>query len=152
MKQLGWIKLGVVVVALATLAAVLAPSAFGGERKLVATMEQPFEVNGHLFSGGELSVRQVGAYSPTATLHEVRVGRDSVGLLLAEVDPIEPDRSTDTLVFERASQGNLVLVGFTTRGERSREQNSYRFISTKDRWSARASHGANESEPLLAER
>ena len=84
MKQVGWIKLGAIVVALAALVAMLAPVAVGANHRLVAQVEQPFEVNGQLYPAGELSVRQVHRVSPTSTLNEIRVGQERLGMLLAE--------------------------------------------------------------------
>ena len=86
MKQVGWVRLAVIVVALAALAAVMAPSTRGGgHHRLVARIDQPFAINERLFPAGEISIRQMQRYSPSATLNQIWIDGECLGVFLAEV-------------------------------------------------------------------
>ena len=150
MKQVGWIKLGVIVIALAALVAVLAPAAVGADHRLVARVDQPFEVNGQVYPAGELSVRQVHRVSPTSTLNEIRVGTERLGLLLAEERSGQPVHFSNALNFERAPQGHLVLVGFNYRGERPRDFLNFSVVASGGRWSLPAPRPASPPARTVA--
>ncbi len=110
-------ELWLMVLALALLAGLLAPDAFAEGRRLVVQMEEPFEVSGQLYAGGELSLCEVRAFSPVATLHEVRIDGQSLGVLVARDDggPLVAQR--DEVIFERSRAGHLVLTSVALTGE-----------------------------------
>ena len=55
--------LWLVVVALAVLAGLLAPPVPAASPRLVVHVNEPFEVNGHVYQSGTLSLQQVRAYT-----------------------------------------------------------------------------------------
>jgi len=116
MRDRSWISWSCTVLALAALVALLAPQSPAGEPRLVARIDEPFEVNGTVFQSGTVSLRQVGAFTPTSTLNEVCVDNDCLGLLLARSTAPAGVADDDALLFERGSGGRLVLVGFDYRG------------------------------------
>jgi hypothetical protein len=150
MKQVGWIKLGVLVIALAALVAVLAPAAVGADHRLVVRVDQPFEVNGQLYPAGELSVRQIHRVSPTSTLNEICVGTERLGLLLAEERSGQSVDSGNSFNFERTPRGHLVLVGFNYRGERPRQLLNFSVVASGGRWSLPASRAASPPARTVA--
>ena len=127
--QLGWI-----VIALAVLAGLFAPESAAAGHRVAARLAQPFEVNGQFFSHGELAVREIASYNPTTTLNEVWVNDRCLGLLLAAGSASVSSGSDDTLIFERAAQGHLVLVGFAYRGKGMNELYQFRMASDGGRW------------------
>ena len=110
-------ELLLMVLALALLAGLLAPDALAEGRRLVVQMEEPFEVSGQLYAGGELSVCEVRAFSPVATLHEVRVDGRSLGVLMARNDGAPQVAQRDEVIFRRSSDGHLVLTSVALAGE-----------------------------------
>jgi hypothetical protein len=97
------------------------PPAQGAGHRLVTRVTEPVEINGELYPAGELSIREVGALSPTVTLNEVHAGGECLGLLPARTGHGGPPSSGDAVVFEPSDRGHLVLVGFTYRGQSARE-------------------------------
>jgi hypothetical protein len=152
MKQAGWIRLGLIVVVLATLAAVLAPSAAGGDPRLVARVEEPFAVNGQIFPPGEIAIRHVSRYSPTATLNQIWVDGELLGLFLAKVLPGDPANTEHSLHFDRDSESRLVLAGFAPSGEPVRAFYRFRTVTSGDRWTSRGSRDGDSAQPLVASR
>ena len=152
MRQAGWVRLGLVVVALAALAAVLAPSAAGGDHRLVAQVEEPFAVNGQIYPPGEIAIRHVGQYSPTATLNMIWVDGELLGLFLAELLPEEPEPIDHSFHFARDAESRLVLSGFAPSGERVRAFYRFRTVTSGGRWTTRASRDAELSRPLVVTR
>jgi hypothetical protein len=150
MKQVGWIKLGAIVIALAALVAVLAPTAVGADHRLVVQVDQPFEVNGQLYPAGEVAVKQVHRVSPTSTLNEIRVGGERLGLLLAEERSGQTADASNTMTFERAPQGHLVLVSFNYRGERPRHFLSFSVVASGGRWTPPAPRPASPPTRTVA--
>src|SRR6185295_3979913 len=65
-------------------AAALAPKSFAGGPRLVAQIDEPFEVNGQLFPAGKLSLREVSSYTPVSTLNELQVDGRCLGMVLAQ--------------------------------------------------------------------
>jgi len=104
-----------------TAALIPLPPSHGAGHRLVTRVDRPVEINGELYPAGELSIREVGALSPTVTLNEVCAGGECLGLLRAESQPGETPSSGDAVVFEPGDRGHLVLVGFSYRGQSSRE-------------------------------
>jgi hypothetical protein len=100
---------------------ILLPSAHADGPRLVTRLEQPVSINGEVYPAGELSVREVGALSPSVTLNEVCAGGKCLGLLQARAEPDGTPSSGDALLFEPDDRGNLVLVGFSYRGQSARE-------------------------------
>ena len=110
-------ELWLMVLALALLAGLLAPDALAEGRRLVVQMEEPFEVSGQLYAGGELSLCEVRAFSPVATLHEVRINGRSLGILIARDDGHPLVAQRDEVIFERSRAGHLVLTSVALTGE-----------------------------------
>ena len=150
MRQAGWVRLGLIVVALAALAAVMAPSAAGGEHRLVARVDEPFAVNGQIYPPGEIAIRHVGHYNPTATLNQIWVDGELLGLFLAELLPGEPETIDHSFHFDRDAESRLVLAGFAPSGERVRAFYRFRTVTSGDRWTTRGSHVAGSAQPLVA--
>jgi hypothetical protein len=108
--------LWLLVVALVVLVGFLAPSVPAAGQKLVVRVSEPFEVSGQLYPAGELSLRELQAYSPVATLNEIRVDGKSLGVVLAR-DQANPARATrDEVIFERSERGHLVLASVALKG------------------------------------
>jgi hypothetical protein len=149
-KQVGWTRLAIVFVALAALAAVVAPSALGGNQRLVVELEQTFVANGRVYNGGELSVREVGAYSPGVTINDVRINGERIGLLLAGEFAGQPVGTGNSVLFDRDSRGQLTLVGFAFRGQRPRKLYRFGLASGDGQTAARGAPPAGGQEPLVA--
>ncbi len=91
--------------------------AIASKELLVANVPEPFEISGQMFPAGPIVVRHLGEYNPVTRIDRVQVGTDCVGLLLAvERSSGGGDLPAASLVFERASGGHLVLVGYTDGG------------------------------------
>ncbi len=110
-------ELWLTVIALALLAGLLAPDALAEGRRLVVRMDVPFEVSGELYAPGELSLREVRAFSPISTLHEIRIDGQSLGILIARNDGNPPLAKRDEVIFTRSATGHLVLTSVALRGE-----------------------------------
>lgn len=106
----------------ATAAAVvcLSPAATASSERLVAQIDEPFEVAGQLYPAGQLSLKAVTALSPVATLNEVRIDGRSLGLMLAQESGGPAASSRDELTFRRAASGHLVLESFAIKGQPTR--------------------------------
>ena len=104
--------------------AVLAVMAFSpvtpaSNERLVAQIDEPFEVGGQLYPAGKLSLIAVTAFSPVATLNEVRIDGRSLGLMLAQQS--DGSASTrDEMTFKRTESGHLVLESFAIKGQPTR--------------------------------
>jgi hypothetical protein len=144
--------LGLIVFALAALAAVLAPSAAGGDHRLVAQVEEPFAVNGQIYPAGELAIRHVGQYSPTTTINQIWVEGQLLGLFLAEMLPDDPEIGHHSFHFDRDAESRLVLAGFAPSGERVREFYRFRTVTSGDRWTTRGSYDGESAQPLVVSR
>ena len=83
MKKQKWKGLALVIVALAVLVTLFAPSGVADERRLVVNLHEPFEINGELYPEGKVTVKSVRTYNPTSVLSEVWVGRDCLGVFRA---------------------------------------------------------------------
>jgi len=104
------------VLGLALLAGLLAPPTPAAGPRLVVQVDEPFEVNGQLYSAGQLSLRELSEYSPVSTLNEIRVDGRSLGMVLAR-DEANPTKATrDFLIFERSRRGHLVLASIALKG------------------------------------
>jgi hypothetical protein len=111
-KDLFWVT----VLTLCAVVAWTTPDTPAGDRLVVHVLE-PFEVNGEVFPAGKLSVKQVRAMSPVATLHEIRIDGDSQGLLLLRANGDRGVASRDELGFMRAADGHLVLESVAIAGQ-----------------------------------
>jgi hypothetical protein len=116
-------ELWMIVLALATLIVCFAPATMAGERVGV-TVSEPFEVNGEVYPAGALSIREVGTFSPVATINEVVVDGRSLGVLIAHEGEGAATASRDELIFTRANDGHLVLVGVALTLPRGRSSGS----------------------------
>lgn len=119
--KMNWSKLALVVATLAALAAICAPAVEAGRHRFSANIPEPFEINGTLYPAGQLSVRQIGDYTPTSTFNEIWVGDECLGVVLASDIPTHVKERSDSLVFQRAPMGHLVLTGFSYRGQHAQD-------------------------------
>jgi hypothetical protein len=103
-------------VAIALLLACAGPALASGER-IAVRIDEPFEINGKLYSPGQLSVRVLREYTPTRTLNELWVDNERVGMMLATRESTELSEVEDSIVFERPAGRHLVLVGHTLAGQ-----------------------------------
>jgi len=104
---------------LLALAASLAPAA-AREPRIVVRLDHPCEIAGRAFPPGEISVREVDAYNPVATLTEVQFNGESIGLFLTRRSAGAPPAIADELTFARGHQGQLVLIEIARRGKPAR--------------------------------
>jgi hypothetical protein len=125
MKKQNWKGLALVIVALAVLVTLFAPSGVADERRLVVNVNEPFEVNGQLYPEGKVAVKSVRTYNPSSLLSEIWVGRECLGLFRASRISDDTPTTEDTLTFKRSAAGHLTLVGFASSD--SDDQGVYRF-------------------------
>lgn len=143
MPTLRWTKLSWWVLGLALLAALAAPDLAAAGHAVTAVMDEPFEINGELFHGGAVTLREVSSYNPSTTLNEVWVGERCLGLMLANAVRDALPSSTDRIVFERSVAGQLVLVGFAYRDRTECAFYNFRTAADGGRWSAPAQRAAS---------
>jgi hypothetical protein len=120
-------------VALAFLAA---PEAGAASHRVVAWLDEPFEINGQVYPGGQLAVRQLRSYNPSSTLVEVWVDSHRLGVLLAAETSAGERSDESSLIFERDRRGHLVLVGFAYRGLGQHEFFQFRVDARGGHWLA----------------
>lgn len=125
MNLKNWKLNALIVGSLVLLTAILAPAAEASDQRLAVRVAEAFEVNGQLYDAGKLTLRQRGDYNPTATINEIWVGNQCLGMLLAREVGSGEMSASDSFIFSRNAQGNLVLVGVTFRGEPARELYQY---------------------------
>lgn len=125
MRDVGWKGLVLVIAGLAILVTVFAPSGVADERRVVANVEEPFEINGRTYPAGEVSVKAVGAYNPSSLLSEVWVGRECLGVFPASRVSADTPTVSDSVTFKRTADGHLTLVGFASAD--SSDAGEYRF-------------------------
>jgi len=125
MKHKNWKGLALVVAALAIMVTLFAPSGVADERRLVVSVNEPFEINGELYPQGEVSVKSVRTYNPSSLLSEIWVGRKCLGLFRASRISDDSSTTQSSLTFKRSAAGHLTLVGFAT-GDHG-DQGTYRF-------------------------
>lgn len=113
--------------------------------RLVARLNEPFEVSGRVYPGGSLTLRSVADYNPAASIDEVWVDNECLGLMVASKSPGSRSSSKDSVLFERNTLGRLVLVGYNLRGNGA--DTAYRYRSTS--WVGGATDGV---APTLAAR
>jgi hypothetical protein len=102
--------------------------------KLKIEANEPFVVDGRLYPAGTLSVRRAARYSPVLDIDELRLGTRSIGFALVRHDPVEwNDNVSNRVVFERNTEGQLVLVGYVLRNDGDNEH--YRLVNTTSRGS-----------------
>lgn len=104
-----------IVVALVALAAWAAPPVLAADM-VTARVPEPFEVNGEVYPPGTLSVKEIGALSPVATLHEFRIDGESRGFVLVRPEAGAPASASTELGFSRAAAGHLVLASVAVAG------------------------------------
>ena len=95
-------------------------------------MDEPFEINGQLFQNGTLTLREVSDYNPVATLNEVCVGRDCLGIFLAQELRGSVVATRNELIFGRATDGHLVLQAVAMNGGPTR--GLYSFDKATSEW------------------
>lgn len=109
-------KFWLVLTALIVTTTLFAPQGQASGDRLVARVDEPFEINGEVFPPGELTVRVVDVMSPVVTLHEVGVDGTSLGLVYARQTSSRVAGS-DQLIFSRNDGGRLVLHALARSGE-----------------------------------
>ena len=114
-------EMWMVIVALTLLVMVFAPNTRAAGQRLVAQVNEPFEVDGRIFPAGQLSVREVRDYSPVSSLNQLCVDGTCLSLWLARESKTAGVSSADELIFTRNDAGILVLVGMALAGEPTRE-------------------------------
>lgn len=124
--KINWNRLALIVATLAALVALTAPVAEAGGSRLTANIKEPFEINGTLYPAGSLSVKQIGDYTPTSSFNEIWVGDECLGLVLAANTPALAEEDGDSLFFQRAPLGHLVLTGFAFHGQRAQDLSQIR--------------------------
>ena len=125
MNRAGWKSLTLVVVALTVLVTMFAPSGAADERRVVVSVDEPFEVNGRLYPAGQVTVKSVRNYNPTSLLSEIWVGRECLGVFRASRVSDDAPTSDRTVTFNRTASGHLSLVGFASG--KDDDQGVYRF-------------------------
>ena len=113
--------LWMIVLALAALVVLLAPDSQAADRRLVAQMDEPFEIDGKLYPPGELSVRHQGGYTPVTSLNEIRVDGQILGVVVGRRAAAIAAAPNDSLIFHRAQDGHLVLHSVALVGESPHE-------------------------------
>jgi hypothetical protein len=128
-----WKLNALIVGTLVLLTVIFSPASHAADQRLMVRVDEAFEVNGQVYESAQLTLRQRGAYNPTATINEIWVGNECLGMLLAREVASEHVSASDSFLFDRNAQGTLVLVGVTFRGERAREL--YQYSDSHDgRW------------------
>jgi len=115
MNRTGWTRMAWIVVALALVVTVFAPS-LAEARRLVVRVDEPFQIGDDVYPPGRVVVQSVRPYTPTILLSEIWVGGRCLGLFRATKLPAEEVEPLDTLTFERSAAGRLALVGFSVAG------------------------------------
>jgi len=114
--------------------------------KLEIEAHEPFVVDGRLYPAGTLSVRRAARYTPGVDIDELRIGTRSIGFALVRHDPVEWNADdSNRVVFERNTEGQLVLVGYVLRSGRDNEH--YRLVNTTSRGSIY--YDLREEEPKI---
>jgi hypothetical protein len=105
----------------AVAAAVLfaAGPALAGAR-LVAQIDEPFEINGETFDAGRIMLREMQSFSPIVMIHEVAIDGRSVGMVMSHPGSTTTPAERDELIFTRATEGHLVLTAVAFAGEPQR--------------------------------
>lgn len=125
MKRAGWKSLALVVVGLAFVVAMFAPSGAADERRVVVSIDEPFEVNGQIYPAGRVTVKSIRTYNPSSLLSEIWVGRDCLGVFRASRISDDAPTANHTVTFKRTAAGHLSLVGFASG--KNDTQGIYRF-------------------------
>jgi len=110
----------VTVIALTLLIVLTAPAIEASSHRMRVHIDESFELNGVLHRPNVVTVREVGAYSPTSVFAEICVGNRCVGRLIAHESDEEGLSEYNSLVFDRNREGHLVLVGIGFRGQPTR--------------------------------
>ena len=123
----------------------LGATAQAAGEQLVVELNQPFEVNGTMYEGGQVSIKVLRQHTPSIALSEVWVGGECVGMLMAHRSDAALPSADDTLVFRRAEAGHLQLVGYALRGESDSSLYGYGRSSRDVRAQWRAPQAADEA-------
>jgi len=129
-----WKKSALIVIVLTLLTVLFAPAAPAAEHRIKVRVDEPFEVNGRMYAAGTLTLRHLGDYNPTATLNELWVEGECLGMLLAVESAGGHVAGSDSVIFSRAADGRLVLKHVAFRGEPVRELYAYVEQADGDRW------------------
>ena len=119
-------RLTLLPVAVGLIALVFASTVDAQGPRLVVRLDEPFEVRGQVYPGGSLMLRPVTDFNPSASIDEVWVDNESLGLLVASKTSGTRSSSHDSVLFERNAQGRLVLVGYNLRGNGTGASYRYR--------------------------
>jgi len=83
--------------------------------RVSARIKEPVVFDGETYPAGVLRVTEIQNYTPGATLNEVLVGGEWVGMVIARMVEGAPAADGTSLVFKRNATGTLVLEGMTMR-------------------------------------
>ena len=129
-------NLWLVALALAVVAGLFAPPAAASGRRLSVQVDEPFVIGGQHFAAGELTLREVRDFNPTATLTEVRVDGRSLGVMLAKAQTGPTSTRRDEVIFERSRNGQLVLASLAHKGEPVRRLYTLGHVDSPRQWQA----------------
>lgn len=93
--------------------------ALAGER-VVAQVDERFEVNGETFDAGRITLREMQPLSPVVMIHEVTIDGRSLGMVMSRAGEAGAEAERDELIFTRGAAGHLVLLGVAFAGEPQR--------------------------------
>jgi len=109
------------------LAALFATGRVGaGEPMLHFDVREPFEITGHVFTSGSITMERLRAFTPTTTLVEVWVDGACLGVISARTVAAETPAVRDEAIFRREASGRLVMVGYRAVGPG--DGGTYRFL------------------------
>jgi len=142
MNRKGWKNIAWIVLTLAVVATVFAPTGTAADRRLVVSVDEPFEIGGELYPPGTLTVKGVRAFNPSLVMGEIWVGTECLGMYQATRVASATDAQGPSLTFRRTSEGRLALVGFSS---------TLHDLSGRYRFQLQA-NAASKSETTLAQR
>lgn len=87
-------------------------TAWAGDARLRAEIEEPFEFDGRVFAPGLLEVVEVEAFTPGLSMCELYIGGRPVGRIIGAVERHDrPETAGAFVLLARNAEGTLVLLG-----------------------------------------
>lgn len=102
--------------------------------RVTARINEPIEFNGETYPAGTVQISEIQDYSPGATLNEIRVGGEWVGMVIARTVEGAPEADRASLVFTRNAAGTLVLEGMAMRNQPERRFMGFRSVDGQGEW------------------
>lgn len=118
----------VAVIVIASLAAM--GQAAAGDAQLRFDVREPFEIGGHVFTSGLITVERVSSFTPTTTILEVWVDGYCLGMMSARNVAAEAPSERNQALFRRGASGRLVMIGYQAAGRTS--GGAFRFVEAPD--------------------